>query len=420
MMMRFARSELPDTAFNAMAVPHARKQVDALCLVRRLPTTLIPVLRTAAPRLTDQITLHIRTEVGALGGPHRRRLHRLVRECVMLALDAFLSLAAGDDAPVARVDERFRELGRRSANSDLGVEPVLAAVQVAADSLWHGIHALVVHDEFTARTVADLGLGMNAYLRRLSGQVQQGFSAERGNLLDARGALLAALLQERSGQDLVALAAAVGWQLPDAVVVLTAQRYGAVPPADLILAPRSLSRLDGDRIIVVTDPEHLASARDALLRLGPRVVVAESWPVRLDQTRDACRWTRRALALVHDGRMRPSQRVVKCSTCRITLLLEADPPLLEQVGADLLKPLSAMKPHYRLMLAETLLRLLETDESASALARGLGVHAQTVRNRIRALRELYGAKLQDPEQRMALILVLEATVPRWQARMKRD
>ena len=290
---------------------------------------------------------------------------------------------------------------------------------IPTDSIWQAIHGLVVHDDLSAQAVADLGLGMSAYLKHLTVQVQQGFNAEVGTQLDARGALLTALLRERGGQDLAALAEAAGWRPQESAVVLTAQRYGAVPPADLALGPRALTRLDGDRMIVVTDLEHLAASREVLLGLGPRVIVAESWPVPLPQTRNACRWTRRALALVHDGRVRPEGRVVACARHRIMLLIEADPPLMESLAADLLAPLVGLGVHQRLVLAETLLLRLETDETASTLAGRLGTHPQTVRNRVRRLREMFGDRLVEPEARMTLIMVLNAVLPRWRVERKR-
>jgi hypothetical protein len=380
---------------------------------------MIPILRTAAPRLAEQIIARIRTEVGVLSGPRRSRLHRLVRESVMAAVDAFLGLAAGDDEAVAVVEEHFWALGRGSATSGVGIEPVLAAVQVATDSIWQAIHALVGHDDLSAQAVADLGLGMSTYLKYLTVQVQRGFNAEVRAQVDARGALLTALLRDRAGQDLAALADAAGWGLSESVVVLTAQCHGAVAPVGLALAPRALTRLDGDRMIVVTDLDHLAPAREMLLQLGPLVVVAESWPVPLGQTRDACRWTRRALALVHAGRVRPTGRVVACEGHRITLLIEADPPLMESLASDLLAPLVGQGPHQRWVLAETLLLWLEADEKAPTLAERLGTHPQTIRNRIRRLREMFGDSLTEPEQRMTLILVLNAVLPRWRAEQRR-
>ena len=44
--------------------------------------------------------------------------------------------------------------------------------------------------------------------------------------------------------------------------------------------------------------------------------------------------------------------------------------------------------------------------SVQAVAAELGVHPQTVRYRIRQLRELFGTRLEDPEARFELALAL--------------
>jgi DNA-binding PucR family transcriptional regulator len=47
----------------------------------------------------------------------------------------------------------------------------------------------------------------------------------------------------------------------------------------------------------------------------------------------------------------------------------------------------------------------------AAVAAELGVHPQTVRYRLRRLRELFGAALEDPDRRFALELALRADPP---------
>ena len=73
------------------------------------------------------------------------------------------------------------------------------------------------------------------------------------------------------------------------------------------------------------------------------------------------------------------------------------------------------------MLSRTLLAWLSTHDSAPVLARKLGVHAQTVRYRLRRLRELLGDRLDDPDSMLAMKLALEAALPLWSAgRMTAD
>jgi len=365
------------------------------------------------PRLATHITDRIKAEVAAFAGP-RRHVHRLIHETVVVAVDAFVRLAAGDQGAYARVDEHFHALGQVEAIAGLNVEAVMAAIRLADRSVWQTIRAVASQQSVEGLVVAELGIDVSAYLKYLEARVQLGFAIGSGAAIDPGDRLVAALLQGRSGDGLGQLADDAGWQLTEHVVVVTGQRYGA-SSTGLRLPARTLARVDGDRTIVVTDPAHLSAAKVALLRLAPRVVVAESWPVALSQVRDAYRWTHRALALVNKGRLRPERRILDCAQHRMTLLVEADPPLVESMAAELLEPLSAEKEYQRLVLAETMLLWLETDEPASTLAKRLAAHPQTVRNRLQRIRRMFGDQLREPGQRMALIVVLNATLPRWRA-----
>ena len=159
----------------------------------------------------------------------------------------------------------------------------------------------------------------------------------------------------------------------------------------------------------------VVAVREALLRLGPEVVVAESWPIELHQAWHGFRWTRNALALARSGRLPYDGRVIDCAAHRTQLWREADRPLLEAISDDLLAPLLALKPHQRLMLGLTLERWLEFNESATCLGKALGVHPHTVYNRLRELRALYGDRLDNPDDRLALRACLGLVLRQWQA-----
>ncbi|HEX8104516.1 MAG TPA: helix-turn-helix domain-containing protein, partial [Solirubrobacteraceae bacterium] len=94
----------------------------------------------------------------------------------------------------------------------------------------------------------------------------------------------------------------------------------------------------------------------------------------------------------------------------LTLLaLHADPSLAAALAARGLAPLRAVEPAAaRERLTETLRAWLDRPGQVQAVAAVLDVHPQTVRYRLRQLRELYGAALEDPEQRLALSLAVRA------------
>jgi hypothetical protein len=391
--------------------------------VRRVPAALVPTLRTAVPPLPERVTVRIRAEVPALRGTGHDRMHRLIRDAVAVAVDGFLRIASGDEACQVRVEAHFRDLGRAEAQAGVGVHRVLAAIQVASDSVWQEIHGLVAREEWSGQVVADLGMAVTRYLAHLAGEAQRGFTEARQSRDTERARLMRALMQDpsraqpdRARPDTVAeLAAAVGWRMPERIVVVVGQLHGLAPKQIPALPNDALTWTDGDRLVVVTAERGMGQATDALLRLDPRVRVAQSWPVPLSQARHGYRWARRALGLMRAGEVTAESRVVVCERHRMRLWLAADQVLAADISQELLAPLQAVKARRRLALAETLVVWLETDDRAPALARRLGVHPNTVRSRLTVLHQLFGECLHQPDQRTALILALESAIPRWRA-----
>lgn len=416
--MRSSRSNPRDSGVGGVAIPRARGQGDALQLVRRIPAALVPTLRSVVPPLPECVAIRIRAEIPAFGGTGHDRMHRLIREAVMVAVDAFLRIAAGEDGCRPRVEAYFRDLGRAEAQAGVGVNRVLAAIQVANDSVWQEIHGLVAREELSGRVVADLGMAVTRYLAHLAAETQRGFTEARQAKDDGRTRLVRALMQDptRIQPGTVAeLAEATGWQMPERIVIVIGQLHGLAPEQVPGLPHGALTWTDGDRLVVLTAERGVDQATDTLLRLDPRVCVAQSWSVPLLQARHGYRWARRALALVRAGEVSVEGRVVVCERHRMRLWLAADQVLADDISRELLAPLQATKSRRRLALAETLVAWLETDERAPALARRLGVHPNTVRSRLATLHELFGDRLHQPDQRTALILALEAAVPRWRA-----
>ncbi|MEA2425986.1 MAG: hypothetical protein QOH13_2396, partial [Thermoleophilaceae bacterium] len=80
---------------------------------------------------------------------------------------------------------------------------------------------------------------------------------------------------------------------------------------------------------------------------------------------------------------------------------EARAPLRE-LAAKRLEPLDALTPVARDRMATTLKAYLDHRGNAPAMAEALHVHPQTVRYRLRKLRDLFGGALDDPEARFEL------------------
>jgi DNA-binding PucR family transcriptional regulator len=93
------------------------------------------------------------------------------------------------------------------------------------------------------------------------------------------------------------------------------------------------------------------------------------------------------------------------------LIVGADPEAIDDLCAAVLAPLGDLRPATAQRLAETLRSWLLHQGRRDAVAKDLHVHAQTVRYRMGQLRELYGARLEDPRTVLELLLALERPGP---------
>lgn len=158
--------------------------------------------------------------------------------------------------------------------------------------------------------------------------------------------------------------------------------------------------------MVVPDPD--AAGRPELLRramagwsgaIGP--------PVPLADAAKSLRWADAAVRLMERGLL-PSGEVLFCTEHTEALVLLQPEELIDDLARRCLAPLTHCGPAHGRRLAETLLAWLETRGGAPEVAARLGVHPQTVRYRLRQIRELWGDEVDDPDRRFELELVLRA------------
>jgi DNA-binding PucR family transcriptional regulator len=88
-----------------------------------------------------------------------------------------------------------------------------------------------------------------------------------------------------------------------------------------------------------------------------------------------------------------------------------DSALAGDLAARALAPLADLRPGPRARLQATLAAWIDHPGQVTRIAATLHVHPQTVRYRIAQLRELFGARLEDPEARFELALALRAGGP---------
>lgn len=388
----------------------------ALLKVEAIPIEVARRFRPLSPMLVEKITDEIQKEVVAFAGPRRGRRHRLIHRAVDAAVTQFLDIVENKPSPVGDVHELFRRMGYAEAIDANDLDAMRAAHLVATQDSWEAIRRFGTRRGMPAEHLAALIDAILAYVDQLIHQTAVGYlTALEGAhrpVHEARRRLLSGLLVGRPFDELEAHVETAGWTPPENPSVLAALVGPDNLPALPQHGPDVLVGLRRQRLTMLGEAEQIQELAETLAAMSDIDRVAVSWSLPLDEIRDAYRWTYRALDLAAVGVI-VDGGVIYCAEYCEELWLHADPRLSQRACEELLAPLESEKPHHRLMLAETMLLWLETRESAPSLARRMDVHGQTVRHRLKKLKELFGGELSDPRRTLALLSALELTIPKW-------
>ncbi|MFI9046337.1 helix-turn-helix domain-containing protein [Streptomyces sp. NPDC053427] len=201
-------------------------------------------------------------------------------------------------------------------------------------------------------------------------------------------------------------AARIGWPLPErvAVAVLLRPAREAVAPA---VASDVLLDMECERPRMVVPEPDAPGRRELLARAAAGWSGAIGPAVPLLDAAKSLRWAGSAVDLMERGLL-PAGELLQCTEHTEALVLLPPEELIEDLTRRRLAPLTRCGPTHGRRLAETLLAWLETRGGAPEVAARLGVHPQTVRYRLRQIRELWGAEVDDPDRRFELELVLRA------------
>ncbi len=222
-------------------------------------------------------------------------------------------------------------------------------------------------------------------------------AAHTPSVAELRRDLLKEIASGRPPVKWAALAAEAGW-VPPATVVAVAAEPGAVRAS---FGPEVLADLTGEYpYLLVPDDVAIGGVLDgARAAIGPAVPPAEAAM--------SLRWARRTLELVRREVIEDGP-LVRWSDHLTTHWLFVDEVLTGALVTRSLAPIADLTPTERAKLAETLEAMLAARGGAPEIADNLGVHPQTVRNRLRRLRVLFGDALDDPEARLDLRIALRA------------
>ncbi|MDI3408265.1 PucR family transcriptional regulator [Streptomyces cavernicola] len=371
------------------------------------------------PRLADDILREIRREYPHLPVVLNDSGEPMALVGIRRALEVFVQQIAHTEDRPRQHPEVFQEFGRGEGLHGRSLDSLQAIYRLGVRLAWRRLAEIGQLVDIPPPAMYELAEAGFEYLDVLVDQSVRGYAEaaarQAGERLRLQRKLLELLLVEHRTDrtdradpaDAIAeRAARVGWALPErvAVGVLLRPAREAVAPA---VGPDVLLDMETEQPrMVVPDPD--AAGRPELLRramtgwagaIGP--------PVPLVDAAKSLRWAEAAVRLMERGLL-PGGEVLFCAEHTEALVLLQPEELLNDLARRTLAPLAHCGPAHGRRLAETLLAWLETRGGAPEVAARLGVHPQTVRYRLRQIRELWGDEIDDPDRRFELELVLRA------------
>jgi hypothetical protein len=407
-----------------------------------LPTQAADALRGTLPQLADSIVAAIAREVPDYARPMEGRFGETVRFGVQVALNRFVDLLAGEARTESRARATYGRLGAGEYRQGRSLDALLAAYRVGAKVAWRHFVDVGTRAGFPPDSLYDLGEAIFAYIDEISAESAAGFaeaqSEAAGESQRRRQGLLRLLVQDPAApvEAVRTAAQAAGWALPRLVAAVVAAEadqpeglaaaHGEAGPGEEVadgIAARLARRIGpgavgaavgGLAVVMMPDPAGPGRRRaleaalgDELAAIGPAV----SWP----EAGASLRRAEAAFRLAAQGRLDgrdtlggSGSRLVVADEYLPALLMAAAPAIAADLARTRLAPLDGLGEGPRERLVITLRAWLDRPGQVQAVAAALDVHPQTVRYRLKQLRELFGARLDDPEARFELSLALRA------------
>jgi PucR C-terminal helix-turn-helix domain len=377
-----------------------------------LPPDVVDVLRPLIPDLSDEIVDAVGREVEAYRRPMEGTFGRAVRTGTERALSRFLDLIADARADQGSWRRIYVELGRGEFAQGRSLDALLAAYRVGARIAWRRFADAGTDAGLEPDVVYRLGEAMFAYIDGLSAESVEGYaqaqSEAAGESQRRRRRLIGMLVNapEAEAEAVSPVAQAAGWTLPRrlAAIVASGERAEALAGR---LGPEAIGAdLEGQAVILVGDPDAPGRA-GAIERALGEVRAAIGPSVAWSAAGESVARARLALRLAADGAI-PADGLIRADQHLPTLLIHADPALGHALAERWLAPLDSLAPGPRRKLRATLRAWLDHQGRVEQVARALEIHPQTVRYRLRQLRDALGSALDDPEGRLALAIALRA------------
>ncbi|SDC14585.1 helix-turn-helix domain-containing protein [Streptomyces prasinopilosus] len=377
-----------------------------------LPRQFAAFIRPELPGLLHEIRVEVTRAYPVYGRLFNGPDGDAIRQGVEHTLAAFVDRVANPGQSSGPRDELLRRFGRVEAYEGRDLETLQSAYRLGARIALRRAKTVGRQYNLSPALVLTFADALFAYVEELEAITREGYVEVRERSASEVSALRRQLLHlilaapPLPRATVSELCEAAAWELPRECTLVALR-----PPV-----PHHIQAdLDGDVLADLDIPQPYLLVPGALTpqRLtmlgtalaGTRAVVGLTVP--LTQTADSVRWARRVLQLIDDGVV-PDAPLVHCADHLTTLWLLSDPALVDHLAARELAPLDGLSPSRRDRLVETLRVHVSTRAPAEQVGEMLGVHAQTVRYRLRNLDGHLGDSLSDPDHRFALEAALRA------------
>ncbi len=358
--------------------------------------------------MSDEILGAIGEEVPEYARPLEGAFGRAVRSGVTQALERFLALVRDPQVDQVRLSRVYIALGREELRAGRTLDALQSAYRVGARVAWRRIAAATAAAGFEQEVVSHLAEAIFAYIDELSAESVEGYSRAQSELAGERErlrhGLIRALLAGAPAGEARGLAEQLGWKRPHSAAALACPAERTAPLAAR-LGPDSLaSVIDGRGCIVLPDAEGPGRSSMVAVAVGGRTA-ALGPELALERLGESWRLACRTLEL--DS---PEAGLRRAEDHLGELLLLEGATVVERIAHRRLAGLEQLTPRARGRMAATALAYVQHCGNATAMARDLDVHPQTVRYRIHNLRELLGEQLEDSAAHFELEAALRATI----------
>jgi hypothetical protein len=377
---------------------------------RALPPETAALIAPEIPALRDEILEVISHEVPEYARPLEGAFGRGIERGVEEALRQFVDLVEDPRRGRAQSREVYRALGRGEMRAGRSLDALQAAYRIGARATWRRLAQAGLRAGLQAPLLCSLADSIFAYIDELAADSVEGFAEAQREAAGERGrrrrGLLLLLLGEPFDHDAARKAALdARWPLPHALAAL-ACRADDLDPITRRLPDEALAGAVEDQGCVLI-PDAGAPGRPRIIEAACDGRTAALGPVCAPENALAS-WRRAQSALeaielgaVPAGFCRASEHLAAIA------MFQAREPLRELAELRL-APLAVLTPSSRVRMMATLRAYLEQRGSTPAMAYVLGLHPQTVRYRMRQLRELFGDALDDPQARFELQAAVRA------------